>query len=210
MIDTSLWVSFVATVFILVITPGPSVLLAAANSMKYGSKKATGTIFGDLSANIIQIILASTGLATIINNSGEVFQWIKWIGVGYLLYMGLKKVIATPIIEFNKSKKIDKSYFKLYTEGFLMSAANPKAIVFFAVLFPLFINQSLPFLPQILILGITFILLDGASLFFYTHFASKLKSYLENKEKIHFQNRIVGSLLIVSAILLSLVKRTTN
>lgn len=204
--DLTLWLSFVGTVLILVVTPGPSVLLVTANSMKYGAKKATGTILGDLSANLLQIILASAGLASIIISSAELFQLIKWFGVAYLIYIGFRKVISKPKIEWNKSIVKDRSFFNLYTEGFLMSAANPKAIVFFAALFPLFIKESLPFLPQVIILAITFLILDGLSLSVYTRFATKLKGYLENKEKIYLQNKIVGSLLILSGLMLSLVK----
>jgi len=205
--DLTLWLSFVGTVLILVVTPGPSVLLATANSMKYGAKKTTGTILGDLSANLLQIILASAGLASIIISSAELFQLIKWFGVAYLIYIGFRKVISKPKIEWTKSIVKDRSFFNLYTEGFLMSAANPKAIVFFAALFPLFIKESLPFLPQVIILAITFLILDGLSLSVYTRFASKLKGHLENKEKIYLQNKIVGSLLILSGLMLSLVKR---
>ena len=208
--DLTLWISFIGTVLILVITPGPSVLLATANSMKYGVKKTTGTILGDLSANLLQIILASAGLATIIISSGELFQLIKWFGVLYLIYIGIKKIIISPKIELNKNYLKDKNFFNLYTEGFLMSAANPKAIVFFAALFPLFISESQPFIPQIIILAITFLILDGLSLSIYAHFATKLKVYLENEEKVYLQNKIVGSLLILSGFMLSLVKRTNN
>jgi len=208
--DLTLWVSFIGTVLILTLTPGPSVLLATANSMKYGAKKTTGTILGDLSANLLQIILASAGLATIIISSGELFQLIKWFGVAYLIYTGIRKIIIAPKVELEKSKSKNRSFFNLYSEGFLMSAANPKAIVFFAALFPLFINESLPFIPQVTILAITFLILDGLSLLIYTNFATKLKSHLENTEKIHLQNKIVGSLLILSGLMLSMIKRTNN
>jgi len=210
MIDLTLWISFVGTVLILVWTPGPSVLLVTANSMKYGKKKATGTILGDLSANFLQIILASAGLASIVISSGDLFHLIKWFGVGYLIFIGIKKIITVPKIELKKGDPKSRSFFNLYSEGFLMSAANPKAIVFFAALFPLFITQSLPFVPQVVILGISFLILDGISLLTYTHFATKLKAYLENKEKVHLQNKIVGSLLILSGLMLSMVKRVNN
>lgn len=208
--DLTLWLSFIGTVLILVWTPGPSVLLATANSMKYGAKKTTGTILGDLSANTLQIILASAGLASIVVASGEIFQLIKWFGVAYLIFIGIKKIITIPQIKLNNTNSKDRSFFNLFTEGFLMSAANPKAIVFFAALFPLFINQSLPFIPQVLILGITFLVLDGISLLTYTHFATKLKGYLENNEKVHLQNKIVGTLLTLSGLMLSMVKRSNN
>ena len=208
--DLILWISFIGTVLILTLTPGPSVLLVTANSMKYGLKQTTGTILGDLSANLLQIILASAGLASIIISSGEFFQLIKWFGVAYLIFIGIKKIISKPQIELTKSYVKNRSFLNLYIEGFLMSAANPKAIVFFVALFPLFINESLPFLPQIIMLAITFLILDGLSLLIYTGFANKLKGYLENKEKVYLQNKIVGSLLILSGLMLSMVKRTNN
>lgn len=205
-----LWLSFVGTVLIIGITPGPSVLLATANGMSYGSKKTIGTILGDLSANSLQIILSSLGLASIVISSGEVFSVIKWIGVGYLIYMGISKIISKPVAGDFRKKKKSRSFFKLYQEGFLMSASNPKAIVFFAALFPLFINEQYAFVPQVLILGGTYLVIDGICLFIYVKFASKFKQYLEDKEKVHLQNKIIGSLLIFSGVMLSLVKRTND
>ncbi len=208
--NLTLWISFVGTVLIIGITPGPSVLLATANSMNYGVKNTVGTILGDLSANAIQIILSSLGLASIIVSSGEIFSLIKWVGVTYLIYMGITKIVSQPKTgEFTNQKK-DKNFLKLYSEGFFMSASNPKAIVFFAALFPLFIDQTLAFIPQILILGATYLIIDGVCLLLYVKFASKLKKYLQNKEKVHLQNKIIGTLLIFSGLMLSAVKKANN
>ena len=99
---------------------------------------------------------------------------------------------------------------KLFMEGFLMSAANPKAIVFFAALFPLFLKETDPIIPQIAILAITFLTIDGLSLFIYATFAEKLKAYLENQEKVYLQNKIIGGLLILSGIMLAMVNRTNH
>ena len=208
--NLTLWFSFIGTVMLIGITPGPSVLLATANSMNHGAKKTVGTILGDLSANTLQIILSAFGLATIVVSSGEIFSVIKWIGVGYLIYMGIKKIISKPKPGDFKGSNSKKSFLKLYAEGFLMSASNPKAIVFFAALFPLFIDQNLAFIPQVIILGLTYLVIDGICLLTYVKFASKLKKYLENKEKVHLQNKIIGSLLIFSGVMLSLVRRTNN
>ncbi len=208
--NLAIWIPFIGTVLILTLTPGPSVLLATSHSMKYGVKKTAGTIFGDLSTNPLQIILASSGLATIVVSSGEIFQFIKWFGVLYLIYLGIRNIFTTPKISFNKGGFSKKNSFKLYTEGFLMSAANPKAIIFFAALFPLFISEHHPFLPQVIILAITFLVLDGLSLALYAHFATRLKGYLEDREKVHLQNKLVGTLLILSGLMLSLVKRSSN
>ena len=206
--NLTIWMSYVGTVLILTLTPGPSVLLATSNSMKFGAKKTIGTILGDLSANLLQIILASAGLASIVVASGEIFQLIKWSGVLYLIYLGVRSILATPKVLITQKRLAHSGFFSLYSQGFLMSAANPKAIIFFAALFPLFINEHQPFLPQVIILTVTFLMLDGLSLFFYSYFATQLKDYLENQEKVHLQNKIVGTLLILSGLMLSLVRRT--
>ena len=208
--NTTLLLSFIGTVLIIAFTPGPSVLLATANSMNHGAKKTIGTILGDLSANTIQIILSSFGLATIINSSGDLFNMIKWVGVAYLVYMGLTKIFSKKSALHLSKKKKEKTFFNLYMEGFMMSAANPKAIVFLAAFFPLFIDQRLAFLPQVVILGILYLTIDGISLLVYVYFASRLKNYLEDKEKIHFQNRIIGGLLIFSGLMLSMVSKNVK
>ena len=208
--DWTTWISFVTTVIILTMSPGPSVLLATANSMKYGKRKTIGTILGDLTANLGQIILASLGLAAIVISSGEIFQFIKWCGVAYLIFMGVSKIMSKPKIDLSHDKSGSGRFSKLFTEGFLMSAANPKAIVFFAALFPLFIDQASAVFPQIVVLALTFLLLDGLALSIYASFAEKLKGHLENQKKVYLQNRIVGSLLILSGFMLSMVKRTSQ
>lgn len=205
--ELTLWVSFVGTVIVLAFTPGPSVLLVTANSLKYGANRTTGTILGDLSANLLQIILASAGLATIVVSSAELFQTIKWLGVLYLILIGVRKIISKPNIQIGGGMDKHRSFWNLYGEGFFMSAANPKAIVFFAALFPLFITKDFPFFNQIVLLAITFLLIDGISLYVYTQFAKRLKFYLENNKKVHLQNKIVGVLLIASGLLLSTINK---
>ncbi len=206
--DLATWFSFAGAVAIIAITPGPSVLLATANSMSYGPQKTLGTIVGDLSANLLQMLLASLGLASIVVASGELFQLIKWMGVAYLIFLGLRKIFSKPSEQQLLTKKGQRSFRKLYMEGFLMSAANPKAIVFFAVFFPLFINVQLPFWPQVGILSVTYLLFDGLALLTYVFFAERLKKWLEDQQQQHWQNRIIGGLLIFSGVMLSLVKRT--
>ncbi|MBX2873886.1 MAG: LysE family translocator [Saprospiraceae bacterium] len=208
--ELSVWLSFLGTVLLIAFTPGPSVLLATANSMKYGAPKTIGTILGDLTANLCQMILAAVGLASFVISSGTLFQAIKWCGVAYLIYMGLTKIFSSTQIQLSGTKREERSFAKLFGEGFLMSAANPKAIVFFAALFPLFLNPNAPFIPQVIILACTYLLLDGISLLIYTRFAEQLKSYLQNQQKVHLQNKIVGVLLIFSGIMLSMVKRVHN
>lgn len=208
MVDFDLWISFVMTVGLLVFTPGPSVLLASANSLNHGFKNTVGTILGDLSANLIQMILAAAGLASLLMASGEIFLLMKWAGVIYLIAIGVKKFFSRSNFLPTQVNKTRSSFRRLYFQGFLVSASNPKAIIFFSALFPVFIHPGWPFIPQLAILALTFILLDGFSLLLYAYFARRMQRVLADQKRLGWLNRIVGSLLIGSGVFLSFVRRS--
>ncbi len=121
--------------------------------MNHGSRKAVATILDDLSANTLQILLASLGLATIITTSASVFNAIKWVGVAYLIYLGISKLLSKAGTNNLLEEKREKSLFKPYSEVFLMSASNPKATAVIAAFCPLPIDQRRPFAPQVIALG---------------------------------------------------------
>ncbi|WP_456386293.1 LysE family translocator [Desulfolithobacter sp.] len=84
------WPIFVATVTLLVLTPGPSVLLSLSHGIRYGSLKTLQTIVGNVSANAIQIVLASLGLGLLLKNMPLLFHAVKWMGVGYILLLAIR------------------------------------------------------------------------------------------------------------------------
>ena len=84
-----LWLAYITTVLILMSTPGPSQLLMLSNSASYGFNRAWATMAGDLSANALQMTVASLGLAGLTHRSHDLFLWIKWSGVAYLFFMGV-------------------------------------------------------------------------------------------------------------------------
>ncbi|MDH3646583.1 MAG: LysE family translocator [Gammaproteobacteria bacterium] len=205
----TLWSAYVATVLLLMSTPGPSQLLMLSNSMGGGFPRSTATAAGDLSANLIQMIVAAAGLAGIIYSSAEVFLAIKWAGVAYLIYLGVnlfrKKMDAEATkVHANRSLK------SLYWQGFVTSAANPKAVIFFAALFPQFLTPTDPMLPQFAVLSATYLLIDGSFLLVYGRLAGWISTRLQAHAG-HF-NRVAGLMLIAAAILLGLrsVERPGN
>ncbi len=195
------WIAYLAMVAIVMITPGPSQLLMLSNSMSNGFRRSLATAAGDLSANLLQMAAAALGLASLIRSSSEFFLVVKWAGVAYLIYLGLRSFRKGR--EQPDSPQARKSLHSLYWQGFITSAANPKAIVFFAALFPQFISVSKPLLPQFVILSTTYLAMDGLFLAAYGRFSRlimrKLKTSLGR-----FMNEISGSLLIGAALLLGL------
>ncbi|QEE36700.1 LysE family translocator [Octadecabacter sp. SW4] len=151
--------------------PGPSQLLFIGGSMQHGLRRALPIMAGDLGANAIQIVIAGFGLTSLIVLSADAFAAIKWAGVGYLLWIGLRMIrdATTP-----RTLKPVPSRGHLFQRGFMTSAANPYAVVFFAALFPQFIDPTRPVLPQVAILGVTYLIIDGAILLAMGAFAAKL------------------------------------
>ncbi|MBF0186821.1 MAG: LysE family transporter [Magnetococcales bacterium] len=164
-----LWLTYVMTLLVFFVTPGPSHLLMLSNSLSHGYKQARFTAWGDLTANTLQIIVAGSGMVGVVYASQEAFILLKWAGVAYLIYLAVLKwrSASPPSPALHKGFYYSTSRRLLFMQGFLTSAANPKAVVFFAALFPQFLTPGSDLFLQITLLGFTYIVMDGLFLLFY-------------------------------------------
>jgi homoserine/homoserine lactone efflux protein len=143
--------------------PDTSQLLIISNSVRHGLRRSAFTIAGGLMANSLQMTGAAFGFAAIIATSASAFIWIKWLGVAFLVWIGLQLIFSkdqTGDVTANTSGQS----FRLFRQGFVTSMANPFAVVFFGALFPQFIGPTMPVMPQLFILGVTYLVVDGAIL----------------------------------------------
>ena len=181
--------------------PDTSQLLVISNSVRHGLRRSAYTIAGDLTANSLQMTGAAFGLAAIIATSASAFLWIKWIGVAYLAWIGVQLIITK-----NQTDEVTPNAsghsFRLFRQGFFTSMANPFAVVFFAALFPQFIDPMQPVLPQLLVLGVTYLVVDGVILLLWGWLGVRAAEALR-----HFSfgliNKICGGLMIAAAALLA-------
>ena len=196
------YISYLVVVLVFFATPpDTSQLLVMSNSMRHGLRKSVATIVGDLTANIFQMTAAAFGLAAVISISAEFFQVVKWLGVAYLVYIGAS-LLAKKEKQENPEQGGSSQWRQLFQQGFFTSSANPFAITFFAALFPQFINSSESILPQLFVLGGTYILVDGFVLFLWGAFAVKALSKFKSITSA-WLNRISGSLMILAALYLA-------
>jgi threonine/homoserine/homoserine lactone efflux protein len=175
--------------------------------MRYGAKGTLPTVAGDLSANILQMLAAAFGLGAVITRSATAFTVIKWGGVAYIAWMGFSQLRNARKGIDQGSDDTPRGLWLRYSQGFVTSASNPKAIVFFAALFPQFIDPSTtasPIALQILVLGSIFLLIDGISVLLYAATAGRLATWLSQKGRVATQRRITGFALLGAAGLLSL------
>jgi len=180
--------------------PGPSQLLFMAHSVRHGVRPATATMAGDLSANSLQIMAAGFGIAGLIVASAEALTIVKWAGVAYLAWIGIRTLISPPDPAGEAAPpRLGRSLFR---QGFVTSAANPYAVVFFAALFPQFIDPQRTLAPQIALLGITYLVVDGTLLLMLGVSAQRVFKALGGRAA-RWMNRVCGGLMILAALLLS-------
>jgi threonine/homoserine/homoserine lactone efflux protein len=175
-----------------------------SNSGAHGFRRSLATAAGDLSANALQMLAAGLGLAAVLAASGTALSIIKWAGVAYLIWLGIRMIRrADQHMPAGSNAKHVVSLRQLWLHGFVTSAANPKAIVFFAALFPQFLQAESPFWPQFLILSLTYIAIDGCFLSAYGFGASWISRRLRGAAKAWVE-RLGGSFMILAAVLLGL------
>ncbi len=182
--------------------PGTSQLLLISNSIRHGLRRSAWTIAGDLSANSIQMTAAAFGLATVIATSAEAFLWIKWLGVAYLVWVGLRLILVKePAGAVGAGNGGSPAH--LFRQGFVTSMANPYAVIFFGSLFPQFIDPALPIVPQLLVLGLTYLVIDGVLLLVWGWLGTRAVHALK-RTSMGVINKVCGALMIAAAALLAL------
>lgn len=181
--------------------PDTSQLLIMSNSVRHGVRRSLWTIGGDLSANALQMTAAAFGLVALITSSAAAITWIKWAGVAYLLWLGVSLILRAP--RANQPMAAQQARrTALFRQGFLTSSANPYAVVFFGALFPQFIDPAAAILPQLVILGSTYLVVDGIILLVWGLAASKLLASGPMRLTGRNLARISGAMMIGAALLL--------
>lgn len=188
--------------------PDTSQLLIISNSLRHGLRRSLVTVAGDLSANVLQMAAAGFGLTALVATSAGALGVVKWLGVAYLLWIGVQLILSKPRSHGPAAARTGQ----LYRQGFVTSAANPYAVVFFGALFPQFIDAGAPVLPQLLILGVTYLVVDGVILVLWGWAAVRTLGRIKALNSIWI-TRISGVLMVGAAALLGskdLVQGTTR
>ncbi|GGX69418.1 lysine transporter LysE [Tateyamaria omphalii] len=201
--SAEIYLLYLAAVAVFFATPpDTSQLLIIANAMKHGLPRSIWVIAGDLSANVIQMTAAAFGLAAVIATSAAAFTVVKWLGVAYLVWIGLRMMMSRG--EGARGRADAAAHpMRLFRLGFITSMTNPFAVVFFAALFPQFITVEASILPQLVILGATYLIVDGATLLLWGWAGDRVAARFAQRSMTAI-NRVCGGLMIGAAVLLGL------
>ena len=191
----SLLVLFFITFLPAVLLPGPNAAFAVAQSLKYGARKSIFAVLGFTAATAVLVTVVFSGLGVLAQRYIEVFIALKWVGIVYLIYLAYKMFnSSTSVIDVQHE---NLSARRMFSYAMFVSCTNPKAIAVGIILFPLFIDTSLPFLPQAISIGIlamsTTLCVYGG----YIVVAERAATFFETKK--NRMNKIVGSLYLGAA-----------
>lgn len=203
------WLFFVMTEGVLCVTPGPAVLYVLSQAIRCGPGKSVWAGFGILSANIVYFALSATSLGAVIVASYRLFFVIKWLGAGYLVYLGLCSIFGKrSVISLPEQTGDSRTRPRILRDGFLLQAANPKALLFFTAILPQFVDPARHVGLQVLILGASSTLMEFIILFSYGQFAGRALATARNPKFERITNRVAGSLLIGAGVGLARLRRT--
>ncbi len=193
------WAAFAAASAVLLIIPGPTILLVVSYALGQGWRTAlpmaAGVALGDFTA----MTLSMLGIGALLAASATVFTILKWIGAAYLIYLGVKLFRAGGALRADPRTGA-VSAAKMVGHAWLVTALNPKSITFFVAFLPQFLNRDADFFTQMLIFEATFLVLAFANAFGYALVAARARSLVRNPRAIGIFNRTGGSLLIGAGI----------
>lgn len=189
-----LWWLYVTAVFLISATPGPNMLHVMTQSIAHGPRRALATMAGLMSAVLLCLIASALGLGALLKASPRLFDVLRYAGVAYLVWLGIKAwrapvgsaAVAVPA----------RSHHALYATGLLTGLSNPKLVIFAAALFPQFIDTGRPFGAQLAILVVSFVVIESVWYSVYALGGIKLARWLEPVNRQRLFNRATGMMFI--------------
>lgn len=201
MMSLEIWLALLSMAILISLSPGAGAATAMSAGLTYGVRGAGWTTLGLMTGYGVQILLVSIGLGSLIATSAELFQLIKWIGVAYLVWLGIRfwRQRQSADIESHVSAPGPTRFW----QAALINITNPKGIVFLVALIPQFIDLTHPQHNQLLLISITLLLIDLCVMTGYSGLAARLRHRFADPISMLWQQRLTGTALIAAGLALS-------
>lgn len=205
MLNPATLTAYLGACFLLAIVPGPTVTVIIANALARGTMAGLAIVLGTQIGLITMIAVVAIGLQGVISFMGWAFDWIKLAGAAYLVWLGFKMLRSEGALG-SAEAVATKSYWRIVVEGFFVIWANPKALLFFGAFLPQFVDLSAPTFPQIMILGVFFMVVAGSTDAIYAVIAGRARHMLSTA-RVKLLNRFSGAILMAGGVWLALQRR---
>jgi threonine/homoserine/homoserine lactone efflux protein len=198
------YLAFVAACIALALLPGPVVTLMIANGLRYGTRAALTNILGVQAGLAIVIGVVAVGLTSLMATMGYWFDWVRFAGAAYLVWLGFK-LIRAPVegVELDTPPPPPRGGF--FLQGFVVLLSNPKVLVFFGAFIPQFMDMSRDHVSQVTLLGVTFMVIAGMTDAVYALLAGRARRFFSAR-RTRALSRISGGFMIGGGIWLALTR----
>ena len=202
------WLAFALASAILVAIPGPTVLLVISYALGHGRKSAAATVAGVALGDFTAMTASMLGLGAFLAASATLFTALKLIGAVYLVYMGIK-LWRAPVALPGVAPPTETNARRIFAHAYVVTALNPKSIVFFIAFLPQFFSTGRPILPQMIIFEATFLVLATLNAAIYGIAASAARRTIRKPGVQRAVNRVGGSFLIGAGLLAATWRRAS-
>lgn len=202
-----IWLTMLIASIVISISPGAGAVVSMNYGLRYGLKRSYAAILGLQIGLLTQTFVVVIGLGSLITQSLTLFNVIKWIGVAYLIFLGVMKFVEKPMLPQDAENIKAFSFKKALIQASLINMTNIKATVFLVAFIPQFLDPTKPIWTQFLIICATLVVVDVIVMTGYSSLASKLKFMVKSLRAITIQNRITGAFLLLAALFVSTAKR---
>lgn len=196
-----IWIALLGTALLISLSPGASAATAMGAGLTYGTREACWSTLGLVCGYGIQILVVSLGLGGLIATSPKLFALIKWIGVAYLVWLGIRFWCQRHTGEVESLAYAPR--YSRFLQGLLVNLTNPKGLLFLLALIPQFLDPNTPQLPQLIIISTTLMGAEACIMTGYSGLAARLRQRLSHPLAVLWQQRLAGSALITAGLVLS-------
>lgn len=204
------WLAFFAASWAISISPGAGAVAAMTAGLQHGFARGYFLTYGLVLGLWSLLLLVGVGLGALIVASSTAFAVVKWLGVAYLLWLGIAQWRAPAVgLRAQADGAAPASRWSIVGRGWMLNTLNPKPTLFMLAVVPQFLDPTQPLLPQYLVIGATLAFTDLVINAGYTAFASRALAALRTPRQMRWVNRLFGGLFIALATMLATLKRSS-
>lgn len=208
--DPALWIAFAAASSIMLAIPGPTIMMIASYAMSRGRETGWATVPGVALGDLVAMTVSLAGAGAVLAASAELFTILKLAGAAYLAWLGIQLWRSKPELAPAPSANGRRDKMKMFTNAFIVTALNPKGIVFFVAFVPQFVDPARPLLVQFAILIATFVTLGAINAAFWAVMAGTMRSRFSSPGALKLVNRLGGSAMIGAGLLTAITRRAAG
>ncbi len=203
-----LWLAFFAASWAISISPGPGAVAVMSASLNHGFARGYFATFGLVLGLWTQLVVVAAGLGAVIATSALAFAVVKWLGVAYLVWLGVRqwRAPARPMT-VDAAEPTRTTRRRIVAEAWLLNAVNPKGTAFMLAVVPQFLTPAEPLVPQYLAIAATLSFTDLVVNAGYAALAARLVPLLRAPARLRAVNRVFGAFFVALGVLLATFKR---